>query len=212
MAKLVESINQSQSQAITDLSQRQTDLFTLATKFRVQQGFNNESIQIWYDAKANVTSIISKLKLIIHEKMQSLINQSIKPSSSWLDQQKIQKKNNHVDQQQFSDMVFKFEDEFKKLKKQSIDYQKSVSNLDQALKATEEAISKNSQMMKQDLRSMYQTLMNYNQTNNQNQNSDMRQSSGRQENTMSPFDKRLGSYTKGALSRSNSRGPVSPLG
>lgn len=74
MSQIVEQINHSQSQAITDLSQRQTDMFTLASKYRVPQGFNNDSIQVWYDAKANITSIISRLKVMMHEKMTSITN------------------------------------------------------------------------------------------------------------------------------------------
>lgn len=55
MTSMIEQINASQSKAINDLSLSQTDMFTIAAKHKVSSGFSNDSNQIWYDAKANVT-------------------------------------------------------------------------------------------------------------------------------------------------------------
>lgn len=162
MSTMVDQINASQSRAINDLSQRQTDMFTLATKHKVSAAFNNDSNQVWYEAKANVTQIISRLKVIVNEKMQSIMAQSIKPASSWLESNKIQISKSQVDHQRFSEMVKNFEEEFKVMKATSMGYQSQIAHLNKALVEQEEAIMKTQNLMKTDLHAMYQTLMNYN--------------------------------------------------
>lgn len=66
------------------MGSRQSDLFALATKHRLPTAFKNDAIGVFYDAKANVTQMASKLKLLVQEKQSSLVKQVLKPTDLWL--------------------------------------------------------------------------------------------------------------------------------
>ena len=120
-------------------------------------------------------------------------------------------------------MINKFEEEMVQLKRQSQDFTKSSVKLHQAIKATDDAIKKDKQSMKIDFKELVNTLnvtndmlLGRKQKKEQPEAIGDRPSSNRvnmsnpannEALSMSPFDKRIGSYTRGALNRSNSRGP-----
>lgn len=44
------------------LSQKQNEMFALATKSMISSAFRNESLGLWYDAKSGVLQCIAELK------------------------------------------------------------------------------------------------------------------------------------------------------
>jgi len=78
---ILEQVDESQVLAVNNLGQRQTEMFQLATKYRLPSGFKSDAIGVWYDAKSSVTQSISKLKHFIQEKGIALAAQTSKPSS-----------------------------------------------------------------------------------------------------------------------------------
>lgn len=86
MSHIIDAIDQSQTQAVNDISLRQTDLFALTNKHRVPTAFKNDAIGVFYDAKSNITQTVTRLKMLVQEKQNSIIKQLIKPSAPWLEQ------------------------------------------------------------------------------------------------------------------------------
>jgi hypothetical protein len=44
------------------MSQKQNDIFQMATKHKLSSAFRNESLGLWYDAKSSVAQGIADLK------------------------------------------------------------------------------------------------------------------------------------------------------
>jgi hypothetical protein len=55
---VLDLVDQTQSQSVQCISQRQTEMFQLTTKYRLPSGFKNDAVGVWYDAKTGVTQAL----------------------------------------------------------------------------------------------------------------------------------------------------------
>ena len=49
---ILNNVEKSSILSVNNLGQRQTEMFQLATKYRLASGFKNDAIGVWYDAKS----------------------------------------------------------------------------------------------------------------------------------------------------------------
>lgn len=122
---ILDQVDQSQNVAINCLSQRQTEMFQLAQKYRQPSGFKNDAIGVWYEAKNSVTSAITKLRNFIQEKSDSVMAQAVKPNYA---------DNSTIGKVDYMEMIEKFEQDMVNLRKNTQDYNKSITKIQTALK------------------------------------------------------------------------------
>ena len=105
-------------------------MFQLATKYRQPSGFKNDAVGVWYDAKSSVTQAITKLKHFVQEKSDSIMAQATQPRESG---------SRNVD---YKGLIEQFEVDMVNLKKNTSDYNKSISKIQTAIKQYDDVIKK----------------------------------------------------------------------
>ena len=115
--EIVELVDQSQLQVNGSLEKKQSELIQLATRHRCTAGFKNDTLGIWYDAKAHVAQALTKLKTFIQERSVSISAQAGRNS---------QEQQQSTQRQSYEQLLTQFETDLAQLKRGSDEYQRSV--------------------------------------------------------------------------------------
>lgn len=119
-------------------------MFSLSNKYRVPSNFKNQLVSIWYDGKSAVANHMSKLKLFVQEKANSVMARALQPgqpeATSATEALGDQLSQSNLGKEEYAQLIERFELDMVELKKGTKEFQNTLNAMQARLKASDENI------------------------------------------------------------------------